>query len=71
MMVVPSEQFCGHHGLPNQAIRVRPSHHQRPTPCNADPAGGPVILAQLPIRHAEMSRVARGNRTPGLPQIPA
>jgi hypothetical protein len=35
-MVVPSEEFCGHHGLPNWAICVKSRHHERSSLCSAD-----------------------------------
>jgi len=35
-MVVPSEEFCGHHGLPNWAICVRSRHHERSILWSAD-----------------------------------
>jgi hypothetical protein len=38
-MVVPSEEFCGHHGLPNWAICVRSRHHERSILWSADSAG--------------------------------
>jgi hypothetical protein len=53
-MVVPPEQFCGHHGLPNRAIRARSPHHERSILWNADSARRRAIPAQLSIRYAEM-----------------
>jgi hypothetical protein len=39
-MVVPSEELCGHHGLPNWAICVRSRHHERSILRSADSAFG-------------------------------
>jgi len=43
-MVVPSEEFCGHHGLPNWAICVRSRHHQRSILWSADSALGSLTV---------------------------
>jgi hypothetical protein len=61
-MVMPAEEFCGHHGLPNWAICVRSRHHERSILWSADSAGRRVILAHLSIRYAEMiTRISTGD----------
>jgi hypothetical protein len=37
-MVVPSEELCGHHGLPNRAFCLSSRHHERSILWSADSA---------------------------------